>query len=65
MNLVARGGTARVRTAPRHRSIEDGLHIQLRTLHQENDFLREEVRQLRASVQLYAEVVRRLEEPAA
>jgi len=65
MNLVAFGGTARVRTAPRHRSIEDGLRIQLRTLHQENDCLREEVRQLRASVQLYAEVVKRLEVPAA
>jgi hypothetical protein len=65
MNLVALGGTARVRTAPRHRSIEDGLRIQLKSLFRERDLLQEEVRQLRASVQLYAEVVRRLEPPAA
>ncbi|HXA49473.1 MAG TPA: hypothetical protein VNV86_04175 [Candidatus Acidoferrum sp.] len=65
MNLFAINATSRVRTAPKHRSIEDGLRIQLRNLLAERDLLQEEVRQLRASVQLYAEVVRRLHPPAA
>jgi plasmid stability protein len=65
MNLFAINTATRIRTAPKHRSIEDGLRVQLRNLLQERDLLQEEVRQLRASVQLYAEVVRRLEPPAA
>jgi hypothetical protein len=65
MNLFAIDTTVRVRTAPKHRSIEDGLRIQLKSLLKERDLLQEEVRQLRASVQLYAEVVRRLDPPAA
>jgi hypothetical protein len=65
MTLLAFKSTARRRTAPVHRSIEDGLRIQIRNLTQERDLLQEEVRQLRASVQLYAEVVRRLDPPAA
>jgi hypothetical protein len=65
MSPIAANCTSRVRTARKPASIEDGLRIQLRNLLEEREFLREEVRQLRASVQLYAEVVRRLEPPAA
>ena len=46
-------------------NLDDGLRVQLRNLLQERESLREEVRQLRASVQIYAEVFRRLDRPAA
>ena len=46
-------------------NLDDGLRVQLRNLLQEREVLREEIRQLRASVQIYAEVLRRLDRPAA
>jgi len=36
-------------------NLDDGLRVQLRNLLQEREVLREEIRQLRASVQIYAE----------
>lgn len=42
-------------------SFEGGLHPQLGALLLERDALHEEVRQLRAALQLYREVVRRLQ----
>jgi hypothetical protein len=44
---------------------EEGLRIQLRALLAERDDLQEEVRQLRATVQIYEEIVRRLESSQA
>lgn len=53
------------RTAPRQRvSFESGLHLQIGALLQERDSLQEEVRQLRAALQIYDEVVRRLQAAA-
>ena len=49
----------------KHVPFQDGLRIQLRSLLVEREDLREEIRQLRASVQIYAEIVRRLESPNA
>jgi hypothetical protein len=42
-------------------SKEKGTPTQLRFLLSEREDLREEIRQLRATIQLYAEIVRRLE----
>jgi hypothetical protein len=48
--------------SPRNRAtIEDGLPLSIKALRQERDALCEEVRQLRAAVQLYTEVARRLQ----
>jgi hypothetical protein len=48
--------------SPRNRTaFEDGLPLHIAALLQERDALYEEVRQLRAAVQLYTEVVRRLQ----
>ncbi len=42
-------------------SFEEGLQHRIGTLLSERDALEEEVRQLRAAVQIYSEVVRRLQ----
>ena len=48
--------------SPRNRAeFEDGLPLRIGALRRERDALNEEVRQLRAAVQLYTEVVRRLQ----
>jgi len=48
--------------SPRKRaSFESGMRLRIGALIQERDTLDEEVRQLRAAVQIYSEVVRRLE----
>jgi hypothetical protein len=39
----------------------EGLRLHMRALSAERDALEEEVRQLRACIQIYAEIVRRLE----
>jgi hypothetical protein len=57
MNLLATDP----HTNRKHVPFQDGLRIQLRSLLVEREDLREEIRQLRASVQIYAEIVRRLE----
>ena len=48
--------------SPRNRAaFEDGLPLHIGALLQERDALDEEIRQLRAAVQLYTEIVRRLQ----
>ena len=42
-------------------SFEDGLSLRIGALVQERDELEEEIRQLRAAVQIYSEIVRRLQ----
>ena len=42
-------------------AFEDGLRLSIGALLRERDALDEEVRQLRAAVQIYSEVVRRLQ----
>ena len=49
------------RSSKKGASFEEGLHLGIRTLLNERDMLEEEVRQLRAAVQIYSEVVRRLQ----
>ena len=45
-------------------SIDEGWRIHVHTLLSERDDMLEEIRQLRASLQIYAEIVRRLESEA-
>jgi hypothetical protein len=47
--------------APGGISLEDGWRIQIRILLSERDDMQEEIRQLRAAVTIYAEIVRRLD----
>jgi hypothetical protein len=49
------------RTVRRDTSLEEGLRIQIRSLLSERAETQEEIRQLRATVKIYAEIVRRLE----
>jgi hypothetical protein len=61
MNFADSVATSNSRT-PRNRApFEGGLRLSVGALLQERDALLEEVQQLRAAVQLYTEVVRRLE----
>jgi hypothetical protein len=48
-------------SAKERASFEEGLQLRIGALVTEREVLEEEVRQLRAAVQVYAEVVRRLE----
>jgi hypothetical protein len=48
-------------TAGKNVTFEEGLRLQIRLLLDERDDMVEEIRQLRASVQIYAEIARRLE----
>ena len=52
---------SRPRSRRNRTAFEDGLPLHIGALLQERDALSEEVRQLRAAVQLYTEVVRRLQ----
>ena len=52
---------SRPRSRRNRTAFEDGLPLHIGVLLQERDALSEEVRQLRAAVQLYTEVVRRLQ----
>jgi hypothetical protein len=49
------------RSTRKRTSFEEGLRIRIGSLLSEREALMEEVRQLRAAVDIYAEVVRRLE----
>jgi hypothetical protein len=49
------------RSTATHASFEEGMRRQIGALLNERDVLEEEVRQLRAAVKIYTEVVRRLE----
>ena len=42
-------------------SLEEGWRIQIRILLSERDDMQEEIRQLRATVKIYQEIVRRLD----
>ncbi len=49
------------RTARTNTSLDEGLRIQIRSLLRERAETQEEIRQLRATVKIFAEIVRRLE----
>ena len=61
MNFADFGTTSHSGTPRNRASFEGGLRLRVGTLLQERDALLEEVQQLRAAVQLYTEVVRRLQ----
>ena len=61
MNFADSATTPYSRTPRNRASFEGGLRLRVGALLQERDELLEEVQQLRAAVQLYTEVVRRLQ----
>lgn len=61
MNFADSDTTSYSRTPRNRASFEGGLRLSVRSLLKERDALQEEVQQLRAAVQLYTEVLRRLE----
>jgi hypothetical protein len=61
MNIADSVTTSYSRTPENRASFEGGLRLRVGALLQERDALHEEVRQLRAAVRLYTEVVRRLQ----
>ena len=61
MNFADSATTPDSRTPRNRASFEGGLRLRVGVLLQERDALQEEVQQLRAAVQLYTEVVRRLQ----
>jgi hypothetical protein len=61
MNFADSATTTYSRTPRNRASFEGGLRLHFRGLLKERDALLEEVQQLRAAVQLYTEVLRRLE----
>jgi len=61
MNSASPASLPRSRARRNRTAFEDGLPLHIGALLQERDALYEEVRQLRAAVQLYTEVVRRLQ----
>ena len=61
MNSVTLARRPHSRTPRNRAAFEDGLPLRIGALRQERDALDEEVRQLRAAVQLYTEVLRRLQ----
>ena len=61
MNSATPASRPRFRSRRNRTAFEDGLPLHIGALRQERDALYEEVRQLRAAVQLYTEVVRRLQ----
>jgi hypothetical protein len=61
MNFADSATTSYSQTSRNRASFEGGLRLRIRGLIQERDALQEEVQQLRAAVQLYTEVVRRLQ----
>jgi hypothetical protein len=61
MNFADSANTSYSGTPRNRASFEGGLRLRVRGLLKERDALFEEVQQLRAAVQLYTEVLRRLE----
>lgn len=61
MNAATHASSTASRPSEHRASFEDGLSLRIGTLVQERDELEEEIRQLRAAVQIYSEVVRRLQ----
>jgi hypothetical protein len=64
MASAALATAAKVRSSGNVVPFETGLHPRIGALLQERDALYEEVRQLRAAVQIYREVVQRLQSAA-
>jgi hypothetical protein len=60
MQSAARAATPNNRAPGDRASSELGLRLEIAALIQERDTLREEVRQLRAAVRIYTEIVDRL-----
>ena len=61
MNAATHAGSTASRPAKNRTSFEDGLSLRIGALVQERDELEEEIRQLRAAVQIYSEIVRHLQ----
>ena len=61
MNIADSATSPYSRTSRNRASFEGGLRLCVRDLLKERDALHEEVQQLRAAVQLYTEVLRRLQ----
>ena len=60
---IAASSTSTPRSRKNRIAFEDLLRLRIGALIEERDALDEEVRQLRAAVQIYTEVLRRLEDP--
>ena len=61
MNVATNAASPAPRPSDNRAGFEDGLGIRIGALIQERDALEEEIRQLRAAVQIYSEIVRRLQ----
>jgi hypothetical protein len=61
MNAATHAASSASRLSENRTGFEDGLGVRVRALVQERDALEEEIRQLRAAVQIYSEIVRRLQ----
>ena len=61
MNAATHASALASRPRQNRASFEDGLSLRIGALVQERDELEEEIRQLRAAVQIYSEIVRRLQ----
>jgi hypothetical protein len=61
MNCAALANAQETPSRRNRVSFESGLRLHIGALLQERDALQEEVRQLRAAVQIYTEVARRLQ----
>jgi hypothetical protein len=61
MNAATHALSSASRPSENRAGFEDGLGLRVRALVQERDALEEEIRQLRAAVQIYSEIVRRLQ----
>lgn len=61
MNSAALTTAPDTRSRRNRVSFESGLHLRIDALLEERDALQEEVRQLRAAVQIYSEIARRLQ----
>jgi hypothetical protein len=61
MNAATHASSPASRPSENRASFEDGLNLRIGALVQERDELEEEIRQLRAAVQIYSEIVRRLQ----
>ena len=61
MNAATHASSPAPRPSENRASFEDGLNLRIGALVQERDELEEEIRQLRAAVQIYSEIVRRLQ----
>jgi hypothetical protein len=61
MNAATHAGSPAPWSSENRTCFEDGLSLRIGALIEERDALEEEIRQLRAAVQIYSEIVRRLQ----